>query len=649
MRRRRRARLPRHRADRAWLPRRPRSARVGGAPPSAEEAAASALARLGERVVLMPRHLRAAPVARHLAPAGASLPRCATTPVSRWPAASRRSRPGCRACWRALVLEPAARESAPTDEAERCCWPRGASTGVRRERVNRFARGHPLSLQLAAGRRPCAPGPPELEDIALAGRGSTELTELYLSGLDPPTREVLDAASVVRRHHALAPRGDAAGCAPARRLRAPCARCRSSSSDPTAWSCTTPCARPSSRRCAAPTPLRYRRYRGAAWLQLRSELRTAAPADLWRYTADLLYLIENPGRPGGVLPDDAAPRSRSSRRRRPTRAAIDAIVRRHEPAAAREHLLAWWESAPAVFRVARDPERRPRRSPCCSSPTSSRYGLDPGRPGRQPLARAPARQPGAARPAGALSAATCWPPTAAKPRPPRQAPCWLDLKRRYLEMRPRLRRIYIAGLRHPDARADPVAPLGFARSPGGAAEIGRNSLPLRLYNDFGPSSIDGWLTDARRPGDAHRRPRPARSRPPSARPRRRPRRSHQARVRRPRSTCYEREGRVVGRAALLRDVWGYDWTAAATSSRSSSAPCATSSASARDDRDRAQHRATGSGSTRSAGSTATASISTFMPGTGSSLTPTSVLAGRASPKKAWRSGLISGRSSTFVR
>ena len=49
------------------------------------------------------------------------------------------------------------------------------------------------------------------------------------------------------------------------------------------------------------------------------------------------------------------------------------------------------------------------------------------------------------------------------------------------------------------------------------------------------------------------------------------------------------------------------------------------------------------------GSTATASISTFMPGTGSSRTPTSVLAGRDSPKKAWRSGLISGRSSTSVR
>ena len=49
------------------------------------------------------------------------------------------------------------------------------------------------------------------------------------------------------------------------------------------------------------------------------------------------------------------------------------------------------------------------------------------------------------------------------------------------------------------------------------------------------------------------------------------------------------------------------------------------------------------------GRTATASISTFMPGTGSSRTPTSVLAGRDSPKKAWRSGLISGRSSTSVR
>ena len=34
--------------------------------------------------------------------------------------------------------------------------------------------------------------------------------------------------------------------------------------------------------------------------------------------------------------------------------AIEGIVRRHEPAAAAAHLLAWWEHAPQGFRVVRD-------------------------------------------------------------------------------------------------------------------------------------------------------------------------------------------------------------------------------------------------------------------------------------------------------
>jgi hypothetical protein len=49
------------------------------------------------------------------------------------------------------------------------------------------------------------------------------------------------------------------------------------------------------------------------------------------------------------------------------------------------------------------------------------------------------------------------------------------------------------------------------------------------------------------------------------------------------------------------------------------------------------------------GMSATASISTFAPGTASRGTSTSVDAGRASPKTSCRSGLISGRSSASVR
>src|SRR4029453_3477922 len=50
-----------------------------------------------------------------------------------------------------------------------------------------------------------------------------------------------------------------------------------------------------------------------------------------------------------------------------------------------------------------------------------------------------------------------------------------------------------------------------------------------------------------------------------------------------------------------------------------------------------------------AGSPTTASISTFMPGIASALTSTSVLAGRASPKNSWRTGLMRARSPISVR
>ena len=97
-----------------------------------------------------------------------------------------------------------------------------------------------------------------------------------------------------------------------------------------------------------------------------------------------------------------------------------------------------------------------------------------------------------------------------------------------------------------------------AASDGGAAEIGGTTYHA-LYNDFGPSSIDGWLTDlaAREmliDNDALLDP---------------DRRQLILDGTRADLTklefdvlqyLHEREGRVVGRAALLRDVWGYDWS-----------------------------------------------------------------------------------------
>ena len=110
----------------------------------------------------------------------------------------------------------------------------------------------------------------------------------------------------------------------------------------------------------------------------------------------------------------------------------------------------------------------------------------------------------------------------------------------------------------PAAALSQFAPLGFAPLPDGAAEIGGTTYHA-LYNDFGPSSIDGWLTDLAAQEmliaddtllDPDRRQLILDG------------------------TCadltklefdvlqylHKHQGRVVSRAALLRDVWGYDWS-----------------------------------------------------------------------------------------
>ena len=177
--------------------------------------------------------------------------------------------------------------------------------GRRRPRVNRLARGHPLSLELAAAAVRARPDV-ELEDIALQAV-LDELTGLYLDGPRPARRATaLDAASVVRRTtlsllEAMLP--DRAPQDVFERLRA---LCRSSSSGTTGSIVHDTIRETVARALRGSDRSTHRRYRGAAWRTLRSELPTVPPAELWRYTADMLYLIENPAHPRGVLPDDRA-------------------------------------------------------------------------------------------------------------------------------------------------------------------------------------------------------------------------------------------------------------------------------------------------------------------------------------------------------
>lgn len=100
-------------------------------------------------------------------------------------------------------------------------------------------------------------------------------------------------------------------------------------------------------------PPRYLAYRRACWSSLNRDLKGAAPSDLWRYTADLLYLLGNP-----VVREAFFPSGAQRYAVEPARAADNTsvleIAERHDGAEAARIAAHWWTQSPDAFNVARD-------------------------------------------------------------------------------------------------------------------------------------------------------------------------------------------------------------------------------------------------------------------------------------------------------
>jgi hypothetical protein len=69
----------------------------------------------------------------------------------------------------------------------------------------------------------------------------------------------------------------------------------------------------------------------------------------------------------------------------------------------------------------------------------------------------------------------------------------LDVKRVYLELRPHLRRLYLS-VPDVDGALNMLSPLGFEALPGAPVQVGEDAC-WTLVNDFGPGSVDGWLSE----------------------------------------------------------------------------------------------------------------------------------------------------------
>jgi hypothetical protein len=275
---------------------------------------------------------------------------------------------------------------------------------------------------------------------------------------------------------------------------------------------------------------------------------------MWRYTADLLYILENQNIRQAFFPttdhllfiDAAQPGDWP---------VVHEIAERQEPPASVAILAEWWARVPQAFRVVRDGggtvagfavmiemDRLPR----------GLIDLDPvARRWRDHLRRLPVPRGqrvltcrfSVVDPKGALQSLV-------------YAAIMLNLKQAYMELRPELRRFYTndAAVWGPES---PWTRVGFVPVPGGPIVLDSTAYYGYML-DFGPASVDGWLTkiiatelqieedsildvaqhqlilDGRRIDltklefEAFK-------------------------------YLYERSGKVVERSSLLRDVWGYDY------------------------------------------------------------------------------------------
>ena len=236
-------------------------------------------------------------------------------------------------------------------------------------------------------------------------------------------------------------------------------------------------------------PVRYRDLRRSAWRELRNEVREAGPTELWRYTADMLYLIDNPVAREAFFPSGAQALAVEPARD-DDGPAVSAIARRHEGPEAATVLERWWAEAPGTFSVARDRDGLVTGWFALLDSGTLHPFLVRGDPVVQAWARDLREHP-LLRGQRALGLRRWLDAEHGELPCASQAACWLDVKRAYMALRPRLRRMYVV-VRDVPTYWPVVSTLGFRPLPGPAALLdGAEYTSVVL--DFGPGSVDGWL------------------------------------------------------------------------------------------------------------------------------------------------------------
>jgi hypothetical protein len=215
-------------------------------------------------------------------------------------------------------------------------------------------------------------------------------------------------------------------------------------------------------------------------------MREGTRGNLWRETADLLYLLRNAGVREGFFPtgtntvpiEPADPADHS---------AIRSIVELHEGPEATVALLTWLEDKPEYFSVARDREGGVAGFSIFMPATELSERII----SRDPVAAAMHRDLGDLEsPDLAYIYRRILDAEEGEAPGETSAAASLDGKRTYMEVRPAIRYVYFA-VRDYDAYEPIMEPLGF--EPVLAPPIVDGTQYQLVMLDMGPESVDGWL------------------------------------------------------------------------------------------------------------------------------------------------------------
>jgi hypothetical protein len=345
-----------------------------------------------------------------------------------------------------------------------------------------FARGHPLALRLATAAAQHHPRH-YAGDLALP-EVVNQLSGFFLDGVDPALRVALEAMSSVRR---LTLPLLAALCGEQEALRlymlladSPMVEARKDG-----LVLHTVIHEAIAHRLKASDPTRFTAYRRAAWRELERSAGEVAVSDLWRYTADVIHLVDNPIVREAFFPS-AEQQFVVERVRPEDRDALLAIAACHDGASGRAMAEHWWRTLPTAFHVVRDAGRRVVGYYCMFDPAQApREALE-----GDPMTKAWAghlEADMALEPRKALFLRRWLGLEAGEVPSPVQAACWLDVKRAYLELRPSLRRVYLAV-------SDLMPYASAAQELGFEVVCGDQSLPQSTAMlEFGLGSVDAWL------------------------------------------------------------------------------------------------------------------------------------------------------------